>query len=156
MKILIPLIALVLLGVAYWFAYRAMMKRKQAFDMQYNAHKETRDVFVLNKKVVRQPVDNKYLRFFKVKTYQIVGRVTVSQSMKGISHSATQTVTFHTDKKEFEKVRVNHKYKMEFAGNYIGKVFAPPPDSKGKKAKNGKSAREAKAKPAKSGSKNKK
>lgn len=116
-------IVLLLLGVAYYFLYRSMNRRKAEFDKMYSAHKEVREIFVMNKQIVKQPL-REGLKFPKVKTYQVTARVTVSQSMKGTSFSATQTHKFVTDKKEYEKIQVNRKYRVELAGNYIGKVIS--------------------------------
>lgn len=133
-KWLWTIIPLILLIGLYIYAYRKMKKQKEEFDAQYNAYKEIKEIFVLGKKVTRQPVRPEGLyRFLKVKTYQVVGRLTVSQSIKGMNRSMMTTLTFNLDKKEFKKIEANRRYKVELAGNYIGKVFAPPPDKKDKK-----------------------
>lgn len=102
-------------------------KRQKKFDEQYLAMKERKEVFVLGKKRVRERPNNKWMKFARVKTYQVTGRVTVSQAVRGIQVNRMQTVTFQTTKQEYEKIQVNHKYKMDIAGNYIGNVVAPPP-----------------------------
>lgn len=111
------------LGIGYYFLYRSMNKKKAEFDKMYSAHKQVKEIFVLNKKMVKQPM-REGLKFPKVKTYQVVARMTVTQSMKGSSFSKMQTHTFMIDKKEYEKIQVNKKYRVELAGNYIGKVYA--------------------------------
>ena len=112
----------VVLGIVYFFLFRKMKGQTDQFNQMYSAHKEVRDIFVLNKKIVKQPV-RPGLKFPKVKTYQVVARVTISQSQKGASFSSTQNFTFMIDKKEYEKIDVNRKYRVELAGNYIGKVL---------------------------------
>lgn len=116
------LISLLILGVGFYFLYRRTKKQADEFNKMYSAHKEVRDIFVLNKKIVKQPA-RPGLKFPKIKTYQIIGRVTVSQSQKGANFSATQTFTFMTDKKEYEKFQINRRYRIEVAGNYIGKII---------------------------------
>ncbi|MBP1933782.1 hypothetical protein [Ammoniphilus resinae] len=116
------IIILVVLGVAYYFLYRKMKQRTNDFNKMYSAHKEVREIFVLNKKIVKQPI-RPGLKFPKVKTYQVTARVTLSQAKKGASFSTTQTFSFMTEKKEYEKIQVNRKYRVEIAGNYIGKVL---------------------------------
>jgi hypothetical protein len=109
-------------------------KRQKKFDEQYLAMKERKEVFVLGKKRVRERPKSKWMKFARFKTYQVTGRVTLSQAVRGIQVNRMQTVTFQTTKQEYEKIQVNHKYKMDIAGNYIGNVVAPPP-VKGKKKK---------------------
>ncbi len=121
------IVLLLALGIGYYFIYRKMKDRTNEFNKMYGAHKETKDIFVLNKKIVKQPI-RPGLKFPKVKTYQVVARVTLSQTQRGASFTTTQTFTFMIDKKEYEKIDINRKYKVELAGNYIGKVL------KGKKA----------------------
>lgn len=116
-------IILVALVIAYFFLYRSMNQKKSEFDKMYKTHKQVKEIFVLNKKIVKQPM-REGLKFPKVKTYQVVARITVSQAMKGQSFTSTQTHTFMMDKKEFEKIHVNQKYKVELAGNYIGKIVS--------------------------------
>ena len=116
------LLILIAIGIAYFFFYRKMKGQTDEFNKMYSTNKEVRDIFVLNKKIVKQPV-RPGLKFPKVKTYQVVARVTISQSQKGASFSSTQNFTFMIDKKEYEKVDVNRKYRVEVAGNYIGKIL---------------------------------
>jgi hypothetical protein len=131
--ILIPIALLIGL---YIYAFRRMQKQKEQFDIQYNTYKETREIFVLGKKIVRQPVrETGPYRFLKVKTYQVVARLMISQTIKGMNRSMMHTMTFTLDKKEFQKIEPNRKYRVELAGNYIGKVFAPAPDKKDNKKK---------------------
>ncbi len=112
-------------------------KKQKKFDQQYLALKERREVFVLGKKRVREQPQNKWMKFARFKTYQVTGRVSVSQSVRGIQVNRMQTVTFHTTKPEYDKIQINHKYKMDIAGNYIGNVAAPAPvKSKFKKSDN--------------------
>lgn len=110
-------------------------KRQKAFDAQYSAAKERHEIFVLSKKISKERPKTKWGRFVKVKTYQVVGRVNVSQAIRGMQMSRMQTVSFQTTKREFEKIQVNHKYKMDIAGNYIGYVLAPVPTKDSGKAK---------------------
>jgi cbb3-type cytochrome oxidase subunit 3 len=127
------LIILVLIGAYVWLFLYARKRQKQ-FDEQYNAAKERHEVFVLHKKIVRESPQSKWLKFAKFKTYQVVGRIRVSQSIRGIQMSKMHTMTFHTTKSEYDKIQPNHKYKMDIAGNYIGYVHAPTPTKvKGKK-----------------------
>ena len=134
----ISIIVIVVLAGLYTWLYLYTRKRQKQFDAQYNSAKERHEVFVLNKKVTRESAQNKWMRFAKFKNYHVVGRVTVSQKVKGVQMSRMQTVNFHTTKTEFDKIQVNHKYKMDIAGNYIGFVNAPSASSKSKAAgKNG-------------------
>ncbi|GIM45158.1 hypothetical protein DNHGIG_07070 [Collibacillus ludicampi] len=129
--ILIPIALLIGL---YIYAFRRFQKQKEQFDVQYNTYKETKEIFVLGKKIVRQPVrEEGPFRFLKVKTYQVVARLMISQTIKGINRSMMHTMTFTLDKKEYQKIEPNRKYRVELAGNYIGKVFAPAPEKKEKK-----------------------
>lgn len=130
------MILVVLVGLYVWL-YLYTRKRQKKFDEQYNAAKERHEIFVLNKKVTKESAQNRWMRFAKFKTYHVVGRVSVAQKVKGIQMSRMQTVNFHTTKTEYEKIQVNHKYKMDIAGNYIGYVHAPLSSAKGKS--NGKS-----------------
>jgi hypothetical protein len=116
-------IIVVALAVAYYFLYRSMNQRKSEFDKMYKTNKQVKEIFVLNKKIVKQPM-REGLKFPKIKTYQVVARITISQAMKGQSFTSTQTHTFMMDKKEYEKIHVNQKYKVELAGNYIGKIVS--------------------------------
>jgi cbb3-type cytochrome oxidase subunit 3 len=128
----ITLVILVVLVGLYVWLYLYTRKRQKKFDEQYNAAKERHEIFVLNKKITKESAQNRWMRFAKFKTYHVVGRVSVSQKVKGIQMSRMQTVNFHTTKSEYEKIQVNHKYKMDIAGNYIGYVHAPLPSAKGK------------------------
>jgi hypothetical protein len=125
---IIVVIAVVLLffGVNIWM-YLSAQKRQKAFDAQYSAHKERHEVFVLNKKIVKERPKQGWAKLMKFKTHQVVGRLNLSQTVKGMQMGRMQTVTFHTSKAEYEKIQVNHKYKMDIAGNYIGYVAAPAP-----------------------------
>lgn len=117
-------VIIVLVGLYTWLFFYTR-KRQRAFDNQYNSAKERHEVFVLNKKIVKERAQNKWARFAKFKTYQVIGRISVSQKVKGVQMSRMQTVTFQTTKAEYDKIQVNHKYKMDIAGNYIGYVNAP-------------------------------
>ncbi|MCL6549201.1 MAG: hypothetical protein K6T30_09880, partial [Alicyclobacillus sp.] len=112
-------VAAALIGLYVWMFLYAR-KRQRAFDEQYNAMKERREVFVLSKRVTRERPQSKWLKFARFKNYQVVGRVTVSQAVKGVQVSRMQTVTFHTTKGEYDKIQPNHRYKMDIAGDYIG------------------------------------
>jgi hypothetical protein len=114
-------IALLILGAAYYWMFRTAKKRQKAFDEQYNAYKQTSEIFVLNKKIVKQPINPK-VKFLKMKNYQILARVKVVQKMKGSSFTAQQNVTFTLDKEKYNQVQVNKKYRAEHAGGYIGKL----------------------------------
>ncbi|WP_134701751.1 hypothetical protein [Ammoniphilus sp. YIM 78166] len=116
------IIILAVTGIIYFVLYRSMKKRQAEFEKMYRAHKEVREIFVLHKKMVKQPI-RPNLKFPKVKTYQVTARVTFNQTTRGASFTAQQNVTFMIDKKEYEKVQPNRKYKVELSGNYIGKVF---------------------------------
>ncbi len=115
----------VLIGLYAWLFWWTR-KRQKKFESQYNAAKERREVFVLHKRVVRERPKTGWFRYIPVKTYQIVGRVNLSQAVRGIHMSKMQTITFHTTKDQYDKVQPNHRYKMDVAGNYIGYVVAPP------------------------------
>lgn len=115
----------VILVAAYVWIFLYARKRQKKFDEQYNAAKERHEVFVLNKKVVKERPRQKWLKYAKFKTYQVVGRLSVSQSVRGVQMSKMHTMTFQTSKSEYEKIEPNHKYKMDLAGNYIGFVNAP-------------------------------
>ncbi|MCL6517134.1 hypothetical protein [Alicyclobacillus sp.] len=149
----IVLVILVLVGLYIWM-YRYARKRQKAFDAQYEAAKERREVFVLHKRIVRERPQSGWLKFARFKTYQVVGRVNVSQSIRGIQMSRMQTVTFQTTKSEYDKIQPNHKYKMDIAGNYIGYVLAPPPvreTGKGRDKGKGKTANQTGAAKGKKG-----
>jgi cbb3-type cytochrome oxidase maturation protein len=141
--IIIIVIAVLLIGFYTW-TFLWTRKRQKKFDAQYTAAKERHEVFVLNKKIVKERPQSGLVKFIKVKTYQVTGRVNVSQAVKGVQMSRMQTVTFHTTKQEYEKIQGNHKYKMDIAGNYIGYVIAPPPQ---KEKKSKKTAGQTKATP---------
>lgn len=126
----ITIVVLVVLAGLYTWLFLFSRKRQKRFDLQYNAAKERHEVFVLNRKIARERPQNRWMKFAKFKTYQVVGRVSVAQKVKGVQMSRMQTVTFQTTKSEYDKIQVNHKYKMDIAGNYIGFVNAPVP-SKG-------------------------
>ncbi|QQE80235.1 hypothetical protein [Alicyclobacillus sp. SO9] len=123
-------IVTVVLIAAYIVVFIWARRRQRTFDQQYNAAKERHDIFVLNKKMVRERPKTGMLRYMKVKTYQVIGRVNLSQTVKGIQMSRMQTVTFQTSKEQYQKIEPNHKYKVEIAGNYIGNVYAPPVQKK--------------------------
>ncbi|MCL6636503.1 MAG: hypothetical protein K6T26_01030 [Alicyclobacillus sp.] len=141
---IITIVVLLVLAGLYVWAYRYARKRQQAFEAQYNAAKERHEVFVLHKRIVRERPKTGWLRFIRVKNYQVVGRVNVSQAVRGIQLNRMQTVTFHTTKGEYDKIQPNHRYKMDIAGDYIGYVVAPPAKGKGKDAGKGKEAAKAK------------
>ncbi|MGZ4032532.1 MAG: hypothetical protein ACXVP5_07840 [Tumebacillaceae bacterium] len=124
--IVVAIIVVAFMGVNIWMYLKAQ-KRQKAFDAQYNSAKERHEVFVLNKKIVKERPKQGWAKFMKFKTYQVVGRLNLSQTVKGMQMGRMQTVTFHTSKDQFEKIQINHKYKMDLAGNYIGHVLAPPP-----------------------------
>lgn len=126
----------ILAGVYAWMFFYAR-KRQKSFEAQYNAAKERRDVFVLNKRIVRERGQTRLTKFTKFKVYQVTGRITVSQSIRGVQMNKAQNVTFRTTKTEYGKIQANHKYKMDVAGDYIGYVV--PQTIKGKAA-GGKSA----------------
>jgi heme/copper-type cytochrome/quinol oxidase subunit 2 len=117
------LISVAVLGIAYFFLFRTMKRRQDEFNQMYSAHKEVKDIFVLNKKITKVPV-RPGLKFPKVKTYQIIARLQVSQTKKGTSFSTSQTLTFNIEKKQYQKIQVNRRYRVELAGNYIGKVIS--------------------------------
>jgi hypothetical protein len=141
--VVIGLLVLFIGGYTWLFLYAR--KRQKAFDEQYNALKERRELFVLSKKIVRERPKSGWLRFARFKTYQVTARVPVSQSIRGIQVNRMQVMTFHTTKSEWEKIQPNHKYKMDIAGNYIGYVVAPPPTKQKDKDKGGKTKQDRKA-----------
>jgi len=127
-------IILLVIIAAYIVLFFYTRKRQKTFDEQYMSMKERHEVFVLNKKVVRERAKSGWAKYARFKTYQVIGRISISQAVRGIQMSKMQTVTFHATKQEYEKIKVNHKYKMDIAGNYIGYVVAPlPSKDKGKK-----------------------
>ena len=134
-KWIIPIIILIILiGLYVWLLIYGR-KRQRQFDEQYSAMRERHDVFVLAKKTVRERPKSGWMKYYPMKTYQVVGRLNVSQMVRGIQMSRMQTVTFQTTKDEYEKIQPNHRYKMDIAGNYIGLVLAPPPAKNKKDAK---------------------
>jgi len=112
----------VLLIIAYTVVFIWARRRQKKFDTQYLSMKERHEVFVLNKKSVRERGPSGVSKYIPFRTYQVVGRVTVGQTMKGVHMNRVQNVTFRTMKDEYEKIEVNHKYKMDIMGNYIGNV----------------------------------
>ena len=50
------LLILIAIGIAYFFFYRKMKGQTDQFNKMYSTNKEVRDIFVLNKKIVKQPV----------------------------------------------------------------------------------------------------
>jgi hypothetical protein len=115
---------IILLIVAYTVIFLFARKRQKAFDAQYLAMKERHEVFVLNKRRVRERGQSGVGKYMRLRTYQVVGRVTVGQTMKGVHMNRVQNVTFRTTKEEYDKIEVNHKYKMDIMGNYIGNVVS--------------------------------
>ncbi len=132
--IVVGIVAVILIAT-YVVLFFYGRKRQKKFDDQYNAAKERHEVFVLSKKMSKERPQTRWGRFFKIKTYQVVGRVNISQSMKNMQMSRMTTVTFQTTKQEYAKIQVNHKYKMDVAGNYIGYVLAPQPPKASSKMK---------------------
>jgi len=130
----ITIAVLVVIAGLYTWLFLFTRKRQKTFEAQYSAAKERHEVFVLNRKISRERSQNKWMKFAKFKTYQVVGRVSVAQKVKGVQMSRMQTVTFQTTKAEYDKIVVNHKYKMDIAGNYIGFVNAPLPSKTSKSA----------------------
>jgi hypothetical protein len=118
-------VLVILIGVYIWLFFYTR-KRQRAFDEQYYAAKERHEVFVLSKKIVKERPKTGWFKYAKFKNYHVVGRVNLSQTVKGIHMSRMQTVTFQTTKTEYEKIQPNHKYKMDIAGNYIGLVVNAP------------------------------
>ncbi len=137
---IVTIAIIVVLIVAYVLVFLYARKRQKEFDAQYNAAKERHEVFVLNKKIVKERPKSKWMKYARFKTYQVVGRISVSQAVRGIQMSKMHTMTFQTTKSEYDKIQPNHKYKMDIAGNYIGYVHAPAPvKSKKSDAKSDKS-----------------
>lgn len=114
---------IVLLIIAYTVVFIFARRRQKKFDSQYLAMKERHEVFVLNKKRQRERGTSGVSKYIPFRTYQVVGRVTVGQTMRGVHMNRVQNVTFRTTKEEYEKIEVNHKYKMDIMGNYIGNVI---------------------------------
>lgn len=132
--IIVIAVAVILIGLYSW-AFIWARKRQKKFDAQYSSAKERHEVFVLNKKIVKERPQTGVAKFIKVKTYQVTGRINLAQTVKGVQMSRMQTVTFQTTKEEFNKIQGNHKYKMDIAGNYIGYVLAPLPQKEKKSRK---------------------
>lgn len=152
--IIVGIVLVILIGLYIWLFLFAR-KRQKNFDAQYMSMKERHEVFVLNKKRVRERPKSGWAKFVPVKTYQVTGKISVSQSVRGMQMSRMQTVTFQTNKEEYEKIQVNHKYKMDIAGNYIGNVLAPAPAKLTKKEKPKEKAADKKAKRTTNGEKRK-
>ncbi|WDL98223.1 hypothetical protein [Alicyclobacillus sp. ALC3] len=117
-------IVVVLAGVWVWM-FLVARRRQKAFDQQYEAARERREVFVLNKRIVKERGQTRLTKYTKFKNYQVVGRITVSQSIRGVQMNKAQNVTFRTTKTEYDKIQPNRRYKVDVAGNYIGYVVAP-------------------------------
>ncbi|GEO25545.1 hypothetical protein AAC03nite_13300 [Alicyclobacillus acidoterrestris] len=115
---------LVIVIAGYTVVFIIARKRQKAFDAQYLANKERHEVFVLNKRRLRERGQSGITKFIPFPTYQVVGRVTVGQTMKGVQMNRVQNVTFRTTKEEYDKIQVNHKYRMDIMGNYIGSVVS--------------------------------
>ncbi|WAH35851.1 hypothetical protein [Alicyclobacillus dauci] len=114
----------VILLAAYIVVFLFARKRQKAFDAQYLAMKERHEVFVLSKRRVRERGEKGVAKYIPIRTYQVVGRVTVGQTMRGVHMNRVQNVTFRTTKEEYDRIEVNHKYKMDIMGNYIGAVVS--------------------------------
>ncbi len=110
-------------------------RRQREFDEQYNAEKKNYDVFVLQKTAIWERPPGIKIPYMKVKTYKVTARMNLSQLVKGVEISRMQIVTLNTSKDEYGTIEPNHRYRMEVAGNYIGKVFAPATQGKRKKGK---------------------
>jgi hypothetical protein len=116
-------VALLAVAAAALIAFVLWGRKKQKeFDAQYDSLKRPHDVFVLQKLAIWERPPESKVPILKVKTYKIVGRMNLSQSMKGMDYSRMQTVVLQTTKSEYKKIKPNHRYKMEIAGNFIGKV----------------------------------
>lgn len=124
-------IAAVSLGT--YIALVVWTRRKQReFEARYESSRERHEVLVLIKRTTRKNPESGMLRFFKFKTYEVVGKVNLSQAMKGMRVSRMQTVTFQTTRSEYRKIEPYHSYRMDVAGDYIGYVVAhTPPGKKG-------------------------
>lgn len=138
--IILIVVLVILIGLYVWALFYGR-KRQREFDEQYSAMRERHEVFVLTKKTARERPKSGMMKYYPVKTYQVIGRLNVSQMVRGIQMSRMQTVTFQTTKQEYEKIQPNHRYKMDIAGNYIGLVLAPPPAKNKKDAKSGRIAK---------------
>jgi hypothetical protein len=114
-------IAIVIIGVLTALILWGRQRQKD-FDAQYDAMKKQQDVFVLQKLVLWERPPESKIPMLKVKTYKVVGRMNLSQSVKGMDYSRMQTVVLQTTKREYKKLKPNHRYKMEIAGTFIGKV----------------------------------
>ena len=125
-------IAAVSLGT--YIALVVWTRRKQReFKARYESSRERHEVLVLIKRTTRKNPESGMLRFFKFKTYEVVGKLNLSQTMKGVRVSRMQTVTFQTTRSEYRKIEPYHSYRMDVAGDYIGYVAAPPlPGKKGR------------------------
>ncbi|ACV58000.1 hypothetical protein Aaci_0960 [Alicyclobacillus acidocaldarius subsp. acidocaldarius DSM 446] len=121
---IIVLSVLAALIAAYTAFYFWARKRQRQFDEQFLAHKQRFEVFVLSKRRVRERGKQGIARFVPLTTYQVVGRVTLGQTMKGLHVHRTANVTFRTTKEEYDKIEVNRKYRMDIAGDFIGNVVA--------------------------------
>lgn len=119
---LILLSVLVFLIIVYTLFYLWARRRQRKFDEQYLANKERHEVFVLAKKRVRERGPSGVSKYLPLPTYQVTGRVSVGQTMRGVNVNRVTTVTFRTTKEEYDKIEVNRKYKMDIMGNYIGSV----------------------------------
>lgn len=115
---------IVLVIAAYVVVFLFARKRQKAFDTQYLAMKERHEVFVLNKRRLREKGTSGIGKYIPIRTYQVVGRLTVGQTMRGVHMNRVQNVTFRTTKEEYDKIQVNHKYRMDIMGNYIGNVIS--------------------------------
>lgn len=115
---------IVLLIIAYVVVFLFARRRQKAFDAQYLSMKERHEVFVLNKRRIREKGQSGVGKYIPFRTYQVVGRVSFGQTMRGVHMNRVQNVTFRTTKEEFQKIEVNHKYKMDIMGNYIGNVVS--------------------------------
>lgn len=114
----------VILLIAYIILFIFARRRQKAFDAQYLTMKERHEVFVLSKRRLRERGEKGVGKYIPVRTYQVVGRVTIGQTMKGVNVNRVQNVTFRTTKEEYDRIEINHKYKMDIMGNYIGGVIA--------------------------------
>jgi hypothetical protein len=135
---IVTIVIIAILIAAYVLVFLYARKRQKQFDEQYNAAKERHEIFVLNKKIVKERPKSKWMKYARFKTYQVVGRISVSQAVRGIQMNKMQTMTFHTTKSEYDKIQPNRKYKMDIAGNYIGYVHAPLPSKVKDKKRDGK------------------
>lgn len=132
----------VLLIIVYTVLFLYARRRQRTFDQQYLAHKERHEVFVLNKKRVRERGESGVSKYIPFRTYQVTGRLSVGQTMRGVNMNRVTNVTFRTTKEEYDKMEINHKYKMDIMGNYIGNVVT---EVGSKRAKNARRAQEKRA-----------